>query len=47
MLIFKKLGFFNEKFGQNLASEKLEKGPRAAKINWRAAVWPCLVYTKN
>jgi hypothetical protein len=21
-----------------------EKGPRAAKISWRAALWPCLVY---
>ncbi len=21
-----------------------EKGPRAAKISWRAALWPCLLY---
>ncbi len=22
----------------------LEKGPRATKISWRAALWPCLNY---
>jgi hypothetical protein len=47
MVIVKKISPFNENFDQNLSCQKLKKGSRAAKINWRATVWPCLVYLER
>ncbi len=26
--------------------KRFSKGPRATKISWRAALWPCLAYNK-